>query len=233
MKRLKMAWLAGLVLAAWFTGGCAALKSPETQEAIVQQAQKLVGTDQVLQRFDAAEERQQLTYAFAWLTAEKAGITETQARDWLAGRGRGGDQDAQDEQDAAAVDAVDFASLKWAFGGVDGSGAALSSPRLSGLKARGESISYHWDAGLSGWGLADGDAGALACFFVERENGEIVGGKFDWVSTSRSTRGLENIFSGYAGWTLEGIGNPCKCWFVAVSRDGKKRSNVVGAEWQR
>ena len=233
MKRLKMAWLAGLVLAAWFTGGCAALKSPETQEAIVQQAQKLVGTDQVLQRFDAAEERQQLTYAFAWLTAEKAGITETQARDWLAGRGQGGDGDARDEEDAKAVDAVEFSSLRWEFGGVDGSRAKLSTPRISGLKASASGISYKWDANLSSWGLATDQAEAMACWFVEKEDGSIVGGKFEWIATSRRTRSLENVLTGYGGWKLDGVPNPCRCWFVVVSKDGKLRSNVVGTEWKR
>ena len=234
MKRMKMAWLAGLVLAAWFAGGCAALKSPETQEAIVQQAQKLVGTDQVLQRFDAAEERAALTYAFSWLAAEKQGITETQARDWLAGHGGGVDEDAQDEQAAQDVDAVEFASLQWKFGGVDGSKAKLSGPRISGLKASANGISYKWDTGLSAWGLADDDSdNAFACWFVTREDGSIVGGKIDWISTSRKTRDFKNVNSGYQGWTLDGVPNPCAAYFVVISRDGRKRSNVVGTEWQR
>ncbi len=239
MKQTKMAWLAGLVLVAaamWGTG-CSSL-TPEALEAGAAQARKLAGTAgieerlaAVEERMAAGEERDRLAYAFTWLTAEKAGITETAARDWLAGRTAPSEDEA--EEPAADVDAVEFAKLKWKFGGKDGSKAALSSPRLSGLKAGSKSISYKWEQGLSDWGLSNGDAGALACLFVERSDGEIVGGKFDWVSTSRSSRGLENIFEGYSGWTLDGVPNPAKCYFVVLSSDGRKRSNIVGAEWKR
>lgn len=235
MKKRIWTWLAAVLAAAAFSG-CAAFTSPEAQEQIqeglAKTARKLAGTDELGAKFDAAAERAELTYAFVVLAAEKQGITETQARDWLAGRSES-PEESEESEGPADVDAAEFSSLQWKFGGVDGSKARLDSPRLSGLKAGGESISFKWESGLSAWGLADGDAGALACWFVEREDGSIVGGKFDWVSTSRSTRGLGNVFEGYHGWTLEGVPNPCKAYFVVVSKDGKKRSNVVGAEWKR
>lgn len=238
MIKTKWTWFAGLALAALAAGGCAALKSPESQAALQAETQKFVGTAGLSERVgaleeraDGMEERQKLSYAFTWLTAEKNGISETDARDWLAGRTSpsGGDG----ETVPADVDAVDFSRLQWEFGGVDGSRAALSSPRLSGLHAGASSISYKWETGLSGWGLSNGDAGALACFFVERKDGSIVGGKFDWVSTSRSSRPLKNVLEGYVGWSLDGVSNPAKCWFVVISENGKLRSNVIGAEWQR
>lgn len=233
---MKKMLLAAAVLAACALSGCAGLTSPEAQEQIqeglAKTARKLAGTDELGAKFDAAAERAELTYAFVVLSAEKQGITETQARDWLAGR-ETGDAD-EDEEDAKDVDAVEFASLQWKFGGFDGSRAKLSSPRISGLKAGASGISYKWDVGLSGWGLAKDDTGgAMACWFVEKEDGSIVGGKFDWISTSRRTRDFKNVLTGYVGWTLEGVPNPCKAWFVVVSLDGKKRSNVVGAEWKR
>lgn len=235
MKKLQLPTMFLLALLL-FSSGCSTLRkvwtSEETQAAIAADVQKLAGTDKLAERFDAAEERAELMYAFTWLAAQKQGITETDARDWLAGRS-GQAEDVQDEEAEQDVDALDFAALQWEFGGVDGSKAKLDSPRLSGLKAGSKTISYKWEKGLSGWGLADGDAGALACFFVEREDGSVVGGKFDWVSTSRNTRGLENVFEGYSGWTLEGVPNPCKCYFTVVSKDGRKRSNVIGAEWKR
>lgn len=231
MKKRQMAWMAGAVLAAWLCAGCAALTSPEAQEQLAAGARKAVGTEGLAERLAALEEQGRLTYAFTWLTAEKAGITETAARDFLAGKTA---PDAEEEAPPAEdADAIDFTRLEWKFGGVDGSRAALSTPRLSGLKAGAKSLSYTWEEGLGGWGLARDDAGALACFFVEREDGSVVGGKFDWVSTSRSSRGLENVFDGYAGWSLSGVPNPCKCWFVVITKDGRKRSNVAGAEWKR
>ena len=231
MKKRNRTWMAGLAAAMALLTGCAALTSPEAQEAVAAQARKLAGTDGLEARLAAIEEQSRLTYAFTWLSAEKAGITETAARDFLAGRTAPADDEA--EEPAADVDAIDFASLQWKFGGFDGAKAKLDSPRLSGLKAGSKSISYKWETGLSCWGLSNGDAGALACFFVEREDDSVVGGKFDWVSTSRATRNLTNVFEGYGGWSLDGVPNPAKCYFVVVSKDGRKRSNIVGAEWKR
>lgn len=234
---MKKMFLAAVLAAAWFAGGCAALTSPEAQgqiqEGLAKTARKLAGTDELGAKFDAAAERAELTYAFVVLAAEKQGITETQARDWLAGRSESSESSETSEAPAADVDAIEFGKLQWEFGGVKGGKAELSSPRLSGLKAGAKSLSYKWEEGLGDWGLARDDAGALACFFVEREDGSIVGGKFDWVSTSRSTRGLENVFNGYGGWTLKGVPNPCKVYFVVITSDGRKRTNVVGAEWKR
>lgn len=233
MKKWRMAVVAAAaVLAAGICGGCAALsQAVESPEELAAQARRAIGTEAIAERLDALEEQAGLTYAFTWLTAEKAGITETAARDFLAGRTAPADD--EDEEPAADVDAIDFARLDWTFGGFDGSKAKLDSPRLSGLKAGSKSISYKWKTGLSGWGLANADAGALACFFVERDDGSVVGGKFDWVSTSRATRNLTNVFEGYHGWSLDGVPNPAKCYFVVVSSDGRKRSNIVEAEWKR
>jgi len=87
---------------------------------------------------------------------------------------------------------------------------------------------------MGDWGLSNGAAGAIAAVFVQREDGSWVGGKFDWVSTSRSSRGLENVLSGYGGWSLAGVPNPCQICFVVVENSGKRRSNVIGpATWKR
>ena len=234
MKKLILLALAVAVL---LSTGCGTLRklwtSDETQAAIAADVQKLAGTDKLAAKFDAAEERQQLSYAFLVLSAQKAGITETDARDFLAGRSD--DSENSDDSDVPAdLDAVDFASLVWKFGGVDGSKAKLSAPRISGLKAGKESISYKWDVTLSAWGLDDDDSdNALACWFVTREDGSIVGGKFDWISTSRKTRDFKNVLTGYQGWSLEGVPNPCQAYFVVVSKDARKRSNIVATEWKR
>ena len=81
------------------------------------------------------------------------------------------------------------------------------------------SLSYSWTGDtLASWGLAYDDASAaLACLFVQKADGSWVGGKFDWISTSRRSRGLENIQLGYGGWTLAGVPNPCAAAFVIVS----------------
>lgn len=235
MKKWRMAVVAATaVWAAAFCFGCAALSSAvESPEELAAQARRTIGTEAIFERLVAMEEQARMTYAFTWLSAERAGITETEARDWLAGLD-GEEAEEEVEVPVADVDDVDFASLKWKFGGVDGSKAKLDSPRVSGAKATAKTLSYTWDVGLSGWGLANSVAGALACIFVEREDGELVGGKFEWTSTSRKTRSLSNVLKGYGGWSLEGVPNPCKCYYVVITEDGRKRSNVVSVgEWKR
>ena len=133
-----------------------------------------------------------------------------------------------------AADQVSFGALRWSFGGIDGSGASKTSASIGGLSASGGGMSYRWTGPtLSSWGLSNTSAGAYACFFVQRSDGAWVGGKFDWISTSRTTRSFENILHGYNGWSLAGVPNPCPCAFVIVSSDRKKRTNVIASTWRR
>jgi hypothetical protein len=136
--------------------------------------------------------------------------------------------------DTPAADEADYSAFTWAYGGFNGARAALDKPRIESLRMNGMSgLSYRW-AGpdLSAWGIAHTDAAALACLFVRRADGSWVGGKFDWISSSRTTRDFKNL-GGYKGWTLAGIPNPCKAAFVIVSADGRRRSNVITADWRR
>lgn len=242
MKKLSL--LLSAVLAVSVLSGCSTLrkiwKSDATQSAIAADVQKIAGTDAIAantaslaDRVGVLEDQARLTYGLVGAIAKAQGITATDARDWAAQQDAPAPEEEEAPADAENPDAIDFAGLAWKFGSFDGSKAKLDSPRLSHLKASAKGISYKWDTGLAGWGLANADAGALACLFVERSDGSIVGGKFDWVSTSRSSRGLENVFGGYNGWTLEGVPNPCTVYYVVVDKAGRRRSNVVSATWQR
>jgi len=130
---------------------------------------------------------------------------------------------------ASNPDEVEFGRLEWKWGGFDGDGAKLDSPRLADLRCDGRNLTYRWATGMSGWGLGHDDAGAVCAVFFERE-GQWVGGKFDWVSTSRSSRELKHVES-YSNWPSSGIKLPWRgrVAFVVVSADGRKRSNVVEA----
>lgn len=132
---------------------------------------------------------------------------------------------------APSVDQADFSALKWQYGGFNGAGARLDSPRLSNLRSTGSRLYYKWDVDLSVWGLGHGDPGALCCAFFERPNGTWVGGKFDWVSTSRTDRELKHV-EYYSNWGSSGIKLPWRgrVAFVVVSADGRRRSNVLVAE---
>ena len=133
----------------------------------------------------------------------------------------------------AYADQAPFGSFRWSYGGFNGSGATHSGVNLSGLKISKGGFSFQYDNNLSAWGLSNGDASALACFFVQKSDGSWVGGKFDWISSSRTYRDLNHLHSGYGGWTLAGVPNPCQAAFVIVSKDGSKRSNVLAGTWSR
>ena len=52
-------------------------------------------------------------------------------------------------------------------------------------------------------------------------------GKFDWISTSRTTRSFENIYDGYNGFdAAEFFKSPRRCFFI-MSKDGKRRTNIL------
>lgn len=131
---------------------------------------------------------------------------------------------------ATGGDAMDYALLKWQYGGFRAGGATLDSPRLSNLSCNGRSVSYRWDVGMAGWGLGNGDAGAICAVFFLRD-GAWIGGKFDWVSVTRTNRELKHVES-YSNWPSSGIKLPWRgrVAFVVVSADGRRRSNVLVAE---
>ena len=129
-----------------------------------------------------------------------------------------------------AGDAIPFSSLQWRWGGFNGSGAKFDRVTLSGLSCNGKSVSYRFDVDLEAWGLSHTDHGAICAVFFERD-GVFEGGKFDWVSSSRTSRGLKHVES-YNNWPSSGIKLPFRgrVAFVIFSADGRRRSNVVIAE---
>lgn len=141
---------------------------------------------------------------------------------------------ADEVEPGGGADEVNFFSLNWEFGGINCGRAAKTSATISGLTANSQMMTYRWAGDtLRSWGLSDGDASALACFFVQRSDGTWVGGKFDWISTSRTSREFKHIYDGYNGWSLRGVPNPCACAFVIVSGNGAKRTNVITTTWHR
>lgn len=131
---------------------------------------------------------------------------------------------------STAEDAVDFGQLEWAYGGFKGGGAKLDSKaRIINLSVKSDGMTYRWlSGGCENLGASSStDAGAtLACLFV-LVAGKWKGGKFDWISTSRTSRDFANIKGSYNGWPTNSIATAEKYAFVIVSKDGKKRTNVI------
>ena len=145
----------------------------------------------------------------------------------------GADTPAPAEDSAASVAG---SPLVWRFGGFDGSRAAEDpATQIRDFRMDGRGMSYAWAKGdLGNWGLARTASGALICafYFDEREL-RWIGGKFDWISSSRTTRDFVNIRGGYNGWSLSGVPNPCKVAFVIIDEGHRRRSNVIAGTWSR
>lgn len=127
------------------------------------------------------------------------------------------------------ADVVDFSSLDWCWGGFKGGSAKpADGVEIANLKVSASGMGYKWVKGGCEQLGASGktDASCLACLFVKR-GGDWVGGKFDWISTSRLTRGFENIRDGYNGWPKDAVSSANEFVFVILSKDGKKRTNVA------
>lgn len=128
-------------------------------------------------------------------------------------------------------DAVDFASLDWCRGSFSGKSAKIvDGVQIGSLKVSSSGLSYKWvKGGCEKLGASSAtDASCLACVFCLID-GKWKGGKADWVSTSRTTRDSANIYDGYNGWDKQAISKATAYAFVIVSKDGKKRTNVIKA----
>lgn len=121
-------------------------------------------------------------------------------------------------------------TLEFRHGGFKG-GSAKEDPRcrISKLKVGSDSLSLHWDTKIpSDWARETGDKGALvvvAAFY--RAGDRWIGGKFDWIDESRSSRSLENIRGGYGGWDGAAWTAAKRHAVCVVSADGRWRSNLV------
>ena len=98
---------------------------------------------------------------------------------------------------------------------------------IANLKVKSNGMSYSWKSSGKLWGMADGQAGALAIFAVKGSDGVYRGGKFDWISKSRVTRSFENIKGGYKGWPKDSIETAKGYAFCICSENGKKRTNWI------
>lgn len=130
----------------------------------------------------------------------------------------------------AETDAISFESMQWCYGGFNGAKAApVDGCEIADLKISSSGMTYQWKGGgceqlgASSRSAAD----CIAALFVKGADGQWRGGKFDWISTSRTSRSFENIHGEYHGWPSDSIEKAAAYAFVIVSKDGKRRSNVI------
>lgn len=120
--------------------------------------------------------------------------------------------------------------LDYRFGGFHGE-ASLEDPaaQIASLAVSANGMAYAWTSGgCEALGAKDRtDASAtLACIFY-RDGDRYVGGKFDWISTSRTTRDFHNIDTAYHGWNADAFHAAKEYAFCIVSKDGRRRTNII------
>lgn len=122
--------------------------------------------------------------------------------------------------------------MDWRFGGFDGLRAVEDERvQIGSVKMGRDRMTYKFTRGdLSAWGLSREDAGAIAAAFYW-DGEKWVGGKFDWISTSRTSRDWKNIRAGYHGWDPAAFFAASRRAFCIVSRDGKRRTNLA-EDWK-
>lgn len=147
-----------------------------------------------------------------------------------SGRVAGASSDAAGSSASSTADASPAPVFEYRFGGFKG-GKAKEDPRcrISRLKVGKDSLSLHWDTNIpSDWARDKGEKGPLIVVAAFYKSGDKwIGGKFDWIDESRSSRSLENIHSGYGGWDGTSWAAAKKHAVCVVSADGKWRSNLV------
>lgn len=130
----------------------------------------------------------------------------------------------------AAADDVSPSLLDWCWGGFKGAAAMpADGVAISSLRVTSSGLSYKWASGgceRLGAVSRDDYHHTVASLFC-RIGGRWRGGKFDWASTSRTTRDFKNIRDGYVGWRADAIEAADAYAFVIVSADGKRRTNIV------
>lgn len=142
----------------------------------------------------------------------------------------GNDADAAESGSCHNPETAASVALDFRYGGFKGGKAVEDSRcRISELKVGADSLSIHWDTKIpDDWARDKGEKGPLivvAAFY--KSGGAWIGGKFDWIDESRSSRSLENIKCGYGGWDGAAFTSARKHSVCVVSADGRFRSNLI------
>ena len=120
--------------------------------------------------------------------------------------------------------------FEFIYGGFNGNGAVEDPEvQIGNFKMDSKKMSYKWTKNdMAKWGYVHTDAKALACaFFYDEVSKKYLGGKWEWISSSRTSREWKNIYDGYNGWRADKFFAAKKHGFCIISSDGKKRTNFI------
>ena len=133
----------------------------------------------------------------------------------------------------ASSDTVDFASLDWCWGGFNGAKAKpVDGCEIGSLKVTADGLSYKWVKG--GCEQLDKNCShsnpCCTCALFCRVDGKWIGGKWEHISTDRTTRDFKNVKKGYGGWDASVLGKATAYAFVILDDGAKKRTNIIVQE---
>lgn len=137
----------------------------------------------------------------------------------------------EDAEDVIHSDSSNNIKIDWCYGGVNGSGS-VEDPncQIENLKISANGMSYRWKDGktMKAWNeVSPSECTGLACIFYYDENSKSwKGGKFDHISSSRTTRDFKNLH-GYNGWNYDAFMAAKKHAFCILSYNNKKRTNII------
>ena len=123
--------------------------------------------------------------------------------------------------------------IEWKFGGFRGENAVEDpETQIADLRITRSRLSYRWAQGgcekLGATSKTDAEH-TLACAFYW-DGSRWVGGKFDWISTSRTTRDWKNINEHYNGWNPDAFWAAPRRAFCIVGKEGRRRTNLLVTE---
>ena len=137
-----------------------------------------------------------------------------------------------------SLDQIDYSSITW-FGAPRPRSATIADGvQIGNLSVSGNKLSYSWiKGGCENFGApSPSEAGFTQCFLAIKVNGAWKGGKFDWISTSRTSRGLEHCGEGYNGWPIGEFNAATEFAFVIIGVNYEKdaptgkRTNIIYAK---
>lgn len=133
-------------------------------------------------------------------------------------------------QPSNSDDEINFSKLNFCWGGFNGTKAQLdANARISNLKITSSGMSYQWKSGgcenLNTKCSHSNPCCTCALFCLI--DGKWLGGKWEHISTDRTTRGFENIIKGYGGWDSNALNKANSYAFVIFDDGAKKRTNVI------
>lgn len=136
-----------------------------------------------------------------------------------------------DKPEKQNYDEIDYSLLNWKYGGFNATGAAWKEGVIiADLKVNKNRMDYRWVNGnCQALGASSHTDANCICAFFGLVDGKWIGGKFDWISTSRTFRELDHL-KGYKGWEWSAYEKATEYAFVITSKDGRLRSNVIKCE---